>query len=114
MDVETTVTVDPRLSVDVIVETVGGLEDVLVVDVLEGSEDVVEIVELVDSGILEVVVEEVVGGIEEDEVTMIELLLVLIMEEEDDGSVVGTGVGLLSALELVGTDSEELEVGDGA
>lgn len=116
MDVETTVIVDPRLSVDVIVDTVGGMEVVLVVDVLEGVEDdVVEVVELVEEGRLELLVDEVVDGIEEDEVVISELLLlVLIMEEEDDESVVGTGVGLLSALELVETDSEELVVGDGA
>lgn len=108
------VTVDPRLSVEVIVDTVGVRDVVLlVVGVEVGVEDEVVGVELVDEVVgVEKDEEEVVNIEEELEVVMMELLVVT---TDEDDSVVGTEVGLLLAIELDdGEGAEELEVGDGA
>jgi len=81
------------------VDTVG-VTDVLVVGADVGTvEDVVVDVELL-VGMVEEMVEEVVG-IEEELVGMTELLEKIIEDDVVDDSVVGTGGGLVLAMELL-------------
>ena len=108
MDVEMTVTVDPRLS-EVVIVTPPDWVGVDVGGVVVGGV-VVDVVDVEEGG-----VEEEVGGVElggvDEGVVMIEELVENVEEVDSE---VGTEVGLLLALVLDDDGTEELELGVGA
>lgn len=83
------------------VDNVGGRDTLKLVGIGGAAEDVVGGAAELVVGILDVGGMEEVVSIEEEVVRMLELLVVMIIEEEvGGGSVLGTGGGLVLAIEL--------------